>query len=214
MKLLKKVVVVLSLMHIGPIASSDEAAQCALRKETFELLAERAELLRDLPYLETELYKQYPNPDDPEGKEVHRLFLTVPTQMLKITEKRLELARKDPWLLLENNAINAIAGQGLTELSPEDMRSNASKLYCLAAKKIRAYKRELDRRHPACCSSCISWRYPLGRCRIVRQHYEECLKPIVEVMAIAAVAQSNDPEVYVKAEQLAVKVRDAQALQG
>ncbi len=109
---------------------------------------------------------------------------------------------------------NAIAKQGLTELSPEAVHNNASKAYCLAAKKIRAYKRELDRRHPAWCFSCRSLRHPLGRCRIVHQHYEGCLKPLVEVMAIAALAQANDPEVYVKAEQLAVKVRVAQALQG
>lgn len=210
MKLLKKVILVFWLVGINSNIQSSDAAHAA---QLVELSKEIDQMRTGLPKFKAELYRQYPNPNDGDGKEVHGLFNTIEASLVPLAVKELELARKDPWILSEDKSILQVARTGLSEPSPEEL--DAGKIHKSFVEVVSAYKKELDKRHPKHCSSCRSWRHPFGRCSQLHQHYNELVKPLVQFMATIVVIHSRDPEVLLKARSIhnAIKASSNQTVQ-
>lgn len=210
MKLAKRVMLVLSLVCISSNVASSDTANTAKIEE----LRKKADEIREvMPKIRAELYKQYPNPDDSDGRVVHELVQATETCAVPICVMAFEFVHKNPWILSENESIMKVAQEGLTKPLQEEIDFNT--MYVRLAEVSKAYKKELDSRHPKNCSSCRTWRYPFGRCSLLHQHYNELMKLTESWAGTLATFHARDPQAFIqfKAIEAAVKASEEKTVQ-
>lgn len=195
MKLLKRVVFVVSLVCLNSTTYSADAVIA-------ELSACLQQVSALLPKFEQELHKQYPNPDDSQGREVHRLFNEAKSTLVPVIEDQLKLMREHPWTLTEKDSIFRRLAAQLPTMQPD--KNDANKAYQCYVQMTQVYKQELDRLHPESSCTCSSVR----PCRLLHKEYVQYMQPMQRLLQAVMVSQSKDPDLFVKCRAIAGAVQE------
>lgn len=193
----KIVVCVVSLVCLNSTMYSADAAAGAIG----ELSACLQQVSASLPKFEQELHKQYPNPDDSQGREVHRLFNEAKSTLVPVIEDQLKLMREHPWTLTEKDSIFKGLVAQLPTMPPE--KNDANKSYLYYVQMTQVYKQELDRRHPESTCTCA----PLRPCKWLHKEYVQYMQPMQRLLQAAMVSQSKEPDLFVKFHAIADAVQ-------
>lgn len=202
MKLLKRVVLVLSLVCISSnVHSADKP-----RIETLQELRARVERIHALmPEVKKELRRQYPNPHEPQAIELYRFFNGVHAPIVNIFSEASAILRENPWLEQQADLIYQASQQA--ELVPHTDLTDIVKCFAAESRQLVLYKHQLDSAHPQKCLSCkksFLTRKPV--CSKLREEYQKLSSIMLDLADKVAPIQQRDPHIGEKYQKVIAAV--------